>query len=222
MPKQQPPKDTKKPRSKAVDTSIVLAALALIGTLATAFFNSPVILEWLKHRPAPSAASAQVQPPSNPPGNSSSNSSSQMPAASVPSGSGGNGSCLAQQFADIAPDRQMSMEAGATSQDYFFIGEDLAKNDFIGPIGVRLTQNGQPIAGLSFLFFVQSQMFKITSFVDSNCQPVTDYSNASRGGDHNSLQESDTLKIQLAEGLFSMRFTYRAPEAVRLSFLSLP
>jgi len=142
-----------------------------------------------------------------------------MPAASM---SGGDGSCLTQHFADIDSAKQMSIEEGATAQDYFMSGEDLSKTDFIGPIGIRLTENGKPIGGLSFLFFNQSHIFKITSFVDSNCQAVTGYSNVDRGGDPNALQDSDTLKIQLAEGLFSMRFTYYGPAALRFSFLKLP
>jgi hypothetical protein len=213
MSKPLPPKEVKKPSSSKVDTTIIVALIALIGTVATALFNSPVILEWIRSKPAPIASAAQVQPPSN--------SSNPMPVASVPSLSGGNGDCLTQHFADIEPARQTSIEVGVTDQDYYILSQDLSKKDFLGPIGIRLTQNGKMIAGLSFLFFTDSHLFKITSVVDSNCQAVTEYSNWNRGGDRNTLQDSDTLKIQLAEGSFSLMFISYGPDRLRFRFLQL-
>ena len=111
----------------------------------------------------------------------------------------------------------MSIEVGTTNQDYYILSQDLKNKDFHGPIGIRLTQNGKMIAALSFLFFSDSQLFKITSMVDSKCQAVVDYSNWSRGGDRNALQDSDTLEIVLAEGSFSMRFTFYGPGRLRFS-----
>jgi hypothetical protein len=206
-------KDAKKTSFRKVDTSIIVALIALVGTVATALFNSPVILEWLRNKPATAASSAQVQLPVN--------SSNPMPAASVPSLSGGNGDCFPQHFADIDPTRQISIEVGTTDQDYYILSQDLAKKDFLGPIGIRLTQNGKMVAGLSFLFFIDSRLFKITSVVDSNCQAVADYSNWTRGGDRNALQDSDVLKIQLTEGSFSLMFISYGPDRFRFRFLPL-
>ena len=45
MSRQQSPKGVKKPSSRKVDTAIIVALIALIGTLWTALFNSPVMLE---------------------------------------------------------------------------------------------------------------------------------------------------------------------------------
>lgn len=209
MSKQLLPKDVKKPQSRKVDTTIIVALLALIGTLGTALFNSPVILEWIRNKPAPTASSAQVQLPTN--------SSNPRPVASVPPLSGGHADCLA----DIEPARQISIEAGTTNQDYYISSQDLAKKDFHGPIGIRLTQNGKMIAAISFLFFSDNHLFKITSVVDSNCQAVSEYSNWSRGGDRNAIQDSDTLKIELAEGSFSLRFLFYGPDNLRFNFLQL-
>jgi hypothetical protein len=213
MSKQPLPKDVKRPSSRKLDTPIIVAVIALIGTLATALFNSPVILEWIRNKPAATTASSQVQPPPN--------SSNPLPAATLPQQSGGDAGCLTQHFADIDPTRQMSIEVGADGQDYAILSEDLAKKDSIGPIGIKLTQNAQMIAALSFVFFNDSHLFKITSVVDSNCQAVTQYSNVDRGGDHNALQDSDTLRIDLAQGSFSLRFIFWGPADFRFNFHQL-
>ena len=210
MPKRISSKNVNKPSSKKIDTTIIVALIALAGTIATAFFNSPVILEWLQNKPAPVASSAQVQQPSN--------SSNPLPVASVPSASGGNGDCLIQYFANIEPARQMSIEVGTTNQDYNILSQDLANKDFHGPIGIKLTQNGKMIGALSFLFFSDNHLFKITAVVDANCQAVTDYSNWTRGGDRNSLQDSDTLKITLTAGSFSLKFIFWQPDVLRFDF----
>src|SRR5574341_1655927 len=143
----------KEPRSKKVDTAILVALIALIGTLGTALFNSPIILEWIRNEPTPITAPVQAQ--------STSNSSNQMPVASVPPLSGGDADCLTQYFADIEPTRQISIEVGELSRDYYILREDLTNKDFIGPLGIQLTQNARMIAALSFIFFTDSHLFMI-------------------------------------------------------------
>lgn len=199
----------KEPRSRKVDTTIIVALIALIGTLGTALFNSPVILEWIRNKPTPTTAPVHVQ--------RTSNSSNQMPVASVAPLSGGDADCLTQYFANIEPTRQISIEVGELNRDYYILSEDLTNKDFIGPIGIKLTQNGKMIAALSFIFFTDSHLFKITSFVDAGCQAVTEYSNG-RGGDPNILQDSDTLTIDLAEGSFTLRFVSYGPDRLRFRF----
>lgn len=213
MSKQPSPKAVKKPASRKVDTTIIVALIALVGTIATALFNSPVILEWIRNKPAQTTVSPQIQAPNN--------SSNPIPFASAPPPSGGGADCLPQSFTDIEPSRQISIEVGASNQDYSILSQDLSKKDFIGPIGIRLTQNAKMIGALSFLFFNDSHIFKITSFVDSNCQAVANYSNVERGGDHNSLQDSETLKIELAQGSFSLRFIFWGPADFRFNFQQL-
>lgn len=213
MSRQRSAKGVKKPSSRKVDTAIIVALIAFIGTITTALFNSPVILDWLRTRPAPTTSSGQVQPPSN--------SSNTRPVTSIPVLSGGNGDCLTQYFADIEPDRQISIEVGVTDQDYYILSQDLSKKDTLGPLGIRLTQNAKLISAISFLFFTDSHLFKITSVVDSNCQAVTEYSNVDRGGDPSVLQDSNTLKIVLTEGSFSLRFIYYGPDRLRFNFQQL-
>jgi hypothetical protein len=205
-----PSKDVKKPRSKKIETSVVVALIALLGTLVTALFGSPVLIELIKNKSTPSALSTQVQ--------SIPQSSSSIPASPVSSLSGGNGDCLQQYFADIDPTRQISIEVGENARDYDFSSQDISNQNFIGPLGIRLTQNGNMIGALSFLLFLDSRLFKITSVVDSSCQAVTEYANATRGGDKNAIPNSDTLTIQLAEGLFSLIFQYSGTEMIRFNF----
>jgi hypothetical protein len=207
-----PPKDVKKLSSRKVETSIIVALIALIGTVVTALFNSPVLLEWIRNKPTPTALSAQTQPPSS--------SSSSVPAASVPTLSGGDADCLQQYFADIDPIRQISVEVGVTAQDYYLSSQNGSNQNFIGPFGIRLTQSGKMIAALSFLFFTDNHLFKITSLVDSTCQAVAEYSNTS-GGDRNAIQNSGFLKMQLSEGSFSLNFQFSGTDFFRFNFQQL-
>lgn len=209
MSKRLSSKDVNKPRSRKVDTTIIVALIALIGTLGTALFNSPVILEWIRNKPAPTSSSQALLP---------TNSSESLPAPSLTEG---NGDCLTQFFADIDLARQISIEVGVIDQAYPILSEDLSKKDFIGPIGIKLTQNGRMIAALSFVFFNDSHLFKITSIVDSTCQAITKYSNVDRGGDRNAIQDSDTLKVELIQGSYSLRFIYYGPSDFRFNFQQL-
>lgn len=199
----------KEPRSRKVDTTIIVALLALIGPLGTALFKGPVILEWIRNKPAPTTSPVQAQ--------STSNSSNQMPVASVPPLSGGDADCLTEYFADIEPTRQISIEVGELNRDYYILSEDLTNKDFIDPLGIKLTQNGKMIAALSFIFFTDSHLFKITSLGDAGCQAVTEYSNG-RGGNPNTLQDSYTLTFDLAEGSFTLRFISYGPDRLRFRF----
>ena len=199
----------KEPRSRKVDTTIIVALIALIGTLGTALFNSPVFLEWIRNKLAPATSPVQVRPTSNSP--------NQMPVASIPLLSGGNADCLTEYFADIERTRQIKIEVGELNHDYYILREDLTNKEFIGPLGIQLTQNAKMIAALSFIFFPDSHLFKISSFIDSSCQAISEYSDG-RGGDPNTLQDSDTLTFDLAEGSFTLRFVSYGPDRIRFRF----
>jgi len=214
MPKQSS-KVLKDRSSKKLDPTITVALIALAGTLAAALFSSPVIIAWIQRTPAPSvqtnppsttpALSIQTNPPSTTPTISNEiPTPSSTSSASVASGS--DEDCLTQFLSqnNIDPTkRQIDIEVGAESQRYYFSTQDLTNQNIIGPFGIQLTQNGRMIAALSMLIFPESGLLKITSFVDSNCQNVTEYSNTTQGGDPNVIGNfSDALKIQLAEGTF--------------------
>ena len=215
MPKQSS-KETKGRSSRKLDTTIIVALIALVGTLATALFSSPVIIAWIQRTPVPPS---QTNQPSSAFPNTG-ETSNPLPIASIPAASGDQEDCLIQFFADIDPAKQVSIEVGAYDQDFYISSDELASKDFVGPFGIKLTQNGKMIAALSFLFFPDSQLSKITSIVDSNCQPISDYSNASRGGDPNSIQNNN-LQIQLAEGSFVLGFQFSGTDFIRFDFRQL-
>jgi len=210
----QSSKVTKGRSSKKLNPTVTVALIALIGTLATALFSSPVIIAWLQRTPAPPAQtsppsttpalSVQTNPPSTTP-----TISSEIPTpsstASVSVVSGGDEGCLAQFLLqnNIDPTkRQINIEVGAHNQYYHLSNQDISGQSFIGPFGIKLTQYGKMIAALSFLYFPESNLFKITSLVDANCKDVAEYSNTTQGGDRNALNSYEDLKIQLAEGTF--------------------
>ena len=213
----QSSKRVKNPSAKKLNPAITVALIALVGTLVTALFSSPVIIAWLQRTPAPPS---QTNQPSSLPTNSGETSTA-LPVSSVPVPSGSDEGCLTQFFADVDPTKQVSIEVGAYAQDFYLSSEELASRDFLGPIGIKLTQNGKMIAALSFLFFPDSQLFKITSIVDSNCQPISEYSNTSNSGDPNAIENSDNLQIQLAEGSFVLGFQFSGIDFIRFDFRQL-
>ena len=214
MPKDSLTKSRKQSSSKKITPAITVAVIALLGTVVTALLSSPVLIAWIQR--TPEAPSVPTKPPSD-----SSEIANPLPSASIPSISEGDEGCLTQYFANIEPASQISIEVGVNAQDYYFPSQNLSNQNFIGPMGIRLTQNGKMIAALSFLFFTDGHLFKITSAVDSNCQTVAEYSNASRGGDPNAIQNDDTLKIQLTEGSFSLQFHFSGTDYFRFNFQQL-
>lgn len=193
---------------KKIEPAIIVALIALVGTLTTALLNSSVIVEWLKHH----SQSKEMTPSTSPVAETlvSANSASVLTVASART-------CPTDYFSDIDPEKQISIEVGVTAQDYEFPGADLEGQRPIGPFSIKLTQNGQMIGAFHFLFFADSELFKLTSVVDANCEFVTEYSNA-LGGDPNSIQNSGWLNLQLHEGMFTLNFQRWGLNKFRFNF----
>jgi hypothetical protein len=70
------------------------------------------------------------------------------------------------------------------------------------------------IGALTFLYFPQSQLFKLTSIVDSNCQPISEseYSNTSNSGDPNAIRNYYHLLFQLADAGFDLEFVLQGTD----------
>ncbi len=85
-----------------------------------------------------------------------------------------------------------------------------------GLIGSRFTENNQTLGGIRFQFFSNGQFFKIESVVDSNCQPITSYSNMTPGRDKNVLQNWESLRIKFGNQDYQVWFEH-TPD-VELSF----
>ena len=215
MPKQSS-KETKGRSSRKLDTTIIVALIALVGTLATTLFSSPVIIAWIQRTPAPPAQT-------NPPSSSSVDSSGTVETSLTPLSSvvtSSDESCLKQYFADIDSAKLGSIEVGADKYVYLS-SDELASKEFLGPFGIKLTQNGKMIGAFTIIFFPDSKLFKLTSIVDSNCQPILGYSNTSNSGDPNAIRNFSHLLFQLAEARFDMEFQFNTNDRFELIFKQL-
>lgn len=215
MPKQSS-KETKVRSSRKLDTTIIVALIALVGTLATALFSSPVIIAWIQRTPAPPAQT-------NPTSSSSVDSSGTVETSLTPLSSvvtSSDESCLKQYFADIDSAKLESIEVGADKYVYLS-SDELASKEFLGPFGIKLTQNGKMIGAFTILFFPDSKLFKLTSIVDSNCQQILGYSNTSNSGDPNAIRNFNHLLFQLAEARFDMEFQFNTNDRFELIFKQL-
>jgi len=209
MPKKTSPKTDKKASTKKLDTAILVALIALTGTLTTALMNSSVIVEWLKHRPQETepASVSSISPAASTPVSSNSGSTS----------SGSDATCLMDYFSDVDASKLINIEVGVRAQDHEFPSADLELQGPVGPFGVKLTQNGQMIGAIHFLFFGDSELFKLTSVVDANCQPIVEYSNA-HGGDNSSIENSGWLNLRLDDALFTLNFQRWGLNKFRFNF----
>jgi hypothetical protein len=135
----------------------------------------------------PSAQSGGVSP--TPPGG----------AASPVLGEGEK--CFEDIFSGISADRVKRIEVGGGDE---LLSTRQTKKD---PAGIILTDLGQPVVALTFIFFEDNALFRIVSVVDASCQPV-EYKNASRGGQRDALQNWDYLEVTTGTGVYSLRFSY--------------
>lgn len=121
-------------------------------------------------------------------------------------------SCFDRYFANIPNDRVVDLEEGA--QDIDVIGPGQSKQ---GTVGIRLDALGRPIGAFRFQFFPGSgDVFKIETVVDSQCRETEEFSNVSRPSDKRTLQNFDTLRLQLGGRFYEVRFGGGA--TIRLNF----
>lgn len=87
-----------------------------------------------------------------------------------------------------------------------------------GTVGIRLDALGRPIEALRFQFFPGSgEVFKIETVVDSRCRETEEFSNVSRASDTRTLQNFDTMRVQLGGRFYEVRFGGGA--TIRLNFI---
>ncbi len=67
--------------------------------------------------------------------------------------------------------------------------------------------------------FPTSEIFKIESIVDEQCERIEEYSNTSRGGDKHVLQNYDSLRIGLGGAYYDLRLGGNT--TIRLNFVSV-
>jgi hypothetical protein len=110
--------------------------------------------------------------------------------------------CFEDIFSGISADRIKRIEIGGGEDE--LLNSRQSKDD---PAGIIITDLGQPVLALTFIFFEDNTLFKIVSVVDAACQPV-DYINASRGGQRDALQNRDILEVTTGTGVYYLRFGY--------------
>ncbi len=149
-------------------------------------------------RPAtdlPAAAAAPSVAPAAP-----SPASTAAPQAGLPE-------CFEGYFGGVTSARVTTLEPG--TNDFDLTGVDLKVAE---PIGFMFTLNDQPIGAMRFRFVKANQFFRIESVVDSRCEKIEGYLNASRGGDKNVLQQWDTLQLTLDNQAYALQMGVWAPE----------
>ncbi len=168
----------------------IAAVITAVGGLLAALHTAGLIGA---ATPAPAVVA-------NPVPNVAAQPSLSAPPADVGTTSAG---CFAQYFQGIAGDRIYPVETGA--QDLQLIRPD---QSIAEPIGIRFTDFGQTIGAIKFQYFASNQVFKVFSVVDAGCAAVQDYSNATRGGAQNMLQNFDTLQMRLGNANYQLRLEY--------------
>lgn len=100
----------------------------------------------------------------------------------------------------VSADRIVTLEDGTYNRD--IVQVDQAKDR---PIGIKFTQDGRPLGALTLQPFPQDDLFKVRDVVDAQNHPVVEYSNASRGGAKNVLQNWDNLHIRFGKRLYLLQ-----------------
>lgn len=144
---------------------------------------------------------------------------SRVPNASAPSdtkagSSPGGGRCFRRYLEGIPRDRIAPVEAGTQDLDVIAANQPKA-----GTVGLMLTNNGRSIGAMRFAFFPTSEIFKIESVVDEQCETVEEYRNTSRGGDKHGLQNYDTVRLSLGGTLYDLQLG--GGSTIRLNFVSV-
>jgi hypothetical protein len=100
----------------------------------------------------------------------------------------------------VPADRIVTLEDGTHDRD--IVEVDQSKD---WPIGVKFTQDGRPLGALTLQPSPRDNLFKVRDVVDAQNHPVAEYSNASRGGTRNVLQNWDTMHIRFEGRLYLLR-----------------
>jgi hypothetical protein len=102
----------------------------------------------------------------------------------------------------VPAERTVTLEDGTNDRD--IIQVDQPKDQ---PIIIKFTQNHRALGALTLLPFPKDDLFKVHDVVDAQNHPVVEYSNDSRGGSKNVLQNSDTLHVRFENKIYLLRVT---------------
>jgi len=118
------------------------------------------------------------------------------------------GDCFKTFFQEIPADRVSPVAVGV--RDFDIIRPQQKKQ---GIFGIKFTDVGQPsvqfeilpIGGIIIFSNPENSIFGVVSVVDGRCVPIEEYSNVSRGGDKNTLQNYDVLEIRFGNDVYNLR-----------------
>jgi hypothetical protein len=102
--------------------------------------------------------------------------------------------------AGVPAEKIVTLEDGAHDRDIVQVDQPKGQ-----PIGIKFTQNSQTLGALTLLPFPKDGLFKVQDVVDAQNRPVAEYSNASRGGPKNVLQNWDILHLRFENKLYLLR-----------------
>jgi len=170
-------------------TEVIIALIGLVGVLGAALIANWDKMPWIRN------SNSDLN------GNLASPSVSALPQ---PTGANVVG-CITSFLEGVSQDRLTTLEAGA--KDVQVIAPQEAKDQ---PVAVKLEENRHLVGIIKFQFYSTGSIFKIDSIIDSECRPVNDFNNASRGGDKHVLQNYDDLQVQFGNAAYTVTFAYGA------------
>ena len=198
-------------KPKPIDrTQVIVAIIGLVGTLAVAVIA--LLGSQAQDKPAQNIESTTLQSAEAPSANASTSSPPQA-QTTAPVNSNSE-ECVGEYFANVVPENQNSMEVGIK----LYISTDSQSGDTLGPYGVQLTENGAFIGAIQFLGFTNSDSFKVTSVVDSNCAQITDFGNIDIPSRESAIDNWGNLGIHLASGDYRLRMGWYGSNQIELIF----
>jgi hypothetical protein len=100
----------------------------------------------------------------------------------------------------VPAERTVTLEDGTSNRDIIQVDQPKDR-----PISIKFTQNHRALGALTLLPFPKDDLFKIQDVVDAQNRPVVEYSNDSRGGPNNVLQNSDSLHVRFENKIYLLR-----------------
>ena len=169
-------------------TEIIIAIIGLVGVLGAA-----VIANWRNIFPKNNNSNGptinrDISPSPGP-----------KPSQSNPDQT----QCLSAYLQGVPNDHLKTVEAG--TKDLQIVGPDQSKDQ---PIALRLEEDKKLVGAIRFRFHSNGPIFKIDSIVDSQCQRIEDFVNATRDGDKHVMQNYDNLEIQIGNARYDLDLEY--------------
>lgn len=151
--------------------------------------------------PAQTPAGARSSAPADAPARAGTATLDSPSGAAVATRSG-EGDCFDQFFSDVPADRIKSAEVGSPLTP--LIGPSQPKDVIVA---LKFTEFNRPLGAMKFILFPESNIFKVTSLVDANCQEIEAFSSTS-GGDKRVLNDYDGLQMQLEGREYVLQLIY--------------